>query len=52
MCVFSGIKVEGGFLLLNAKLAFCGLDNVVCVWIDSIHFSKKALHLACSLIGR
>lgn len=38
--------------MLNAKLAFCGLDNVVCVGIDSIHFSKKALHLGCSLIGR
>lgn len=52
MCEFPGIKVEGGFLVLNAKLAFCVLDSVVCVWIDSIHFSKKALHLACSLIGR
>lgn len=38
--------------MLEAKLALYGLDSVVCVCIDSIHFSKKALHLACSFIGR
>lgn len=45
-------ELKGFFLVLKAKLAFYGLDSVVCVWIDSIHFSKKALHLARSLIGR
>lgn len=48
---FQELKLKGFFLVLKAKLAFYGLDSV-CVWIDSIHFSKKALHLAGRLIGR
>lgn len=38
--------------MLKAKLAFCGLNSGVCVWVDNILVSKKALHLAHSLIGR
>lgn len=49
---FQELKLEGVFLVLKVKLVFYGLNSGVCVWVDNIHFSKKALHLAHSLIGR